>query len=494
MEQQEGIKEKIEARYVGGNGIKSAPKIEIQPQETQAKAKKKKNLGGKGGRAATSTRGSRTRSARRCRTEESARRRGGEGASGCKWVESIFTSAWGAHGLDWFLEAHGPLHPLQAQIPPSPGASVELYRGRHGDRSHSDPAVGRTRPAAARQTRPAASRCGDKSTRPMPQQRCRPRRAPPSEGAQLSELELRAPRDAPQVLAAVRPQAMLRNARCRRENEHRKLLARRDAARRGGGGAAARLGDHRHATRCRRAADAGRRAPLAPRASRRGRRRAARRRPPPRRARASRGRRGEDGGRLRRHRRCSARGGPRRFMAACRAEHSEENLEFWLAAQAHAAIADAAARRADAAAIVDRRAHGAAAQVNPPAKIRSAARDARRRPHAARPLRRRGGRGFRLGARHAPPLQGAAREEGGGRGGGGAKDGGGGGGGAGGGGRRRARRRAARARADRRAGRRRDGGRRRRDGGRATRRPPAGLAARRRRRRDGGEEPAAQLD
>ena len=49
MEQQEGIKEKIEARYVGGNGIKSAPKIEIQPQETQAKAKKKKNFGGKGG-------------------------------------------------------------------------------------------------------------------------------------------------------------------------------------------------------------------------------------------------------------------------------------------------------------------------------------------------------------------------------------------------------------------------------------------------------------
>ena len=47
MEQQEGIKEKIEARYVGGNGIKSAPKIEVQPQETQAK--KKKNFGGKGG-------------------------------------------------------------------------------------------------------------------------------------------------------------------------------------------------------------------------------------------------------------------------------------------------------------------------------------------------------------------------------------------------------------------------------------------------------------
>ena len=61
------------------------------------------------------------------------------------------------------------------------------------------------------------------------------------------------------------------------------------------------------------------------------------------------------------------------FMAACRAEHSEENLEFWLAAQAHVAIADAAARRADAAAIVDRYVRdGAAAQVNLPAKIRSA--------------------------------------------------------------------------------------------------------------------------
>ena len=57
MEQQEGIKEKIEARYVGGNGIKSAPKIEIQPQETQAKAKKKKNFGGKGGPSGNKNKG-----------------------------------------------------------------------------------------------------------------------------------------------------------------------------------------------------------------------------------------------------------------------------------------------------------------------------------------------------------------------------------------------------------------------------------------------------
>ena len=37
-------------RYIPGlTRIKSAPKIELQPAETEQKAKKKKNFGGKGG-------------------------------------------------------------------------------------------------------------------------------------------------------------------------------------------------------------------------------------------------------------------------------------------------------------------------------------------------------------------------------------------------------------------------------------------------------------
>ena len=67
----------------------------------------------------------RTRSARRRRTEESARRRGGErGASAVGRVESIFTSPRAVRLLDLigFLEAHGPLHPLQG---PNPSLAME---------------------------------------------------------------------------------------------------------------------------------------------------------------------------------------------------------------------------------------------------------------------------------------------------------------------------------------------------------------------------------
>ena len=64
------------------------------------------------------------------------------------------------------------------------------------------------------------------------------------------------------------------------------------------------------------------------------------------------------------------------FLAACRKEHSEENLEFWLAAQAHATITNDGARRADAAAIIERYVRdGADAQVNLPAKVRRAVLD-----------------------------------------------------------------------------------------------------------------------
>ena len=50
MEQNEDTQSKVEARYIPGlTRIQSAPKIEIQPEETQKKAKKKKSFGGRGG-------------------------------------------------------------------------------------------------------------------------------------------------------------------------------------------------------------------------------------------------------------------------------------------------------------------------------------------------------------------------------------------------------------------------------------------------------------
>ena len=50
MEANADTAEKVEARYIPGlSTIKKAPKIEIAPQETEMKAKKKKNFGGKGG-------------------------------------------------------------------------------------------------------------------------------------------------------------------------------------------------------------------------------------------------------------------------------------------------------------------------------------------------------------------------------------------------------------------------------------------------------------
>ena len=50
MEQQEGVKEKVEGRYVeGGRRITSAPKVTLEPIETTKGKKKKKNFGGKGG-------------------------------------------------------------------------------------------------------------------------------------------------------------------------------------------------------------------------------------------------------------------------------------------------------------------------------------------------------------------------------------------------------------------------------------------------------------
>ncbi len=49
MEQNEGTKLKVEQRYIeGGAKIKSAPKIEMQPEEGATKQKKKKNFGGRG--------------------------------------------------------------------------------------------------------------------------------------------------------------------------------------------------------------------------------------------------------------------------------------------------------------------------------------------------------------------------------------------------------------------------------------------------------------
>ena len=46
----EKVGAKVEARYIPGlQKIKKAPKIDLQPQEGQSKAKKKKNFGGKGG-------------------------------------------------------------------------------------------------------------------------------------------------------------------------------------------------------------------------------------------------------------------------------------------------------------------------------------------------------------------------------------------------------------------------------------------------------------
>ena len=49
MEQNANTQEKVEARYIPGlTRIQSAPKIELQPQESEKKAKKKKNFGGKG--------------------------------------------------------------------------------------------------------------------------------------------------------------------------------------------------------------------------------------------------------------------------------------------------------------------------------------------------------------------------------------------------------------------------------------------------------------
>ena len=49
MERNDAVGEKVEARYIPGlTKIKSAPKIELQPAETQAKQKKKKNFGGRG--------------------------------------------------------------------------------------------------------------------------------------------------------------------------------------------------------------------------------------------------------------------------------------------------------------------------------------------------------------------------------------------------------------------------------------------------------------
>ena len=56
MEQQEGIKEKVEGRYIEGmQRIRSAPKVDIQPAEE--KVKKKKNFGGKGGPSGNKNKG-----------------------------------------------------------------------------------------------------------------------------------------------------------------------------------------------------------------------------------------------------------------------------------------------------------------------------------------------------------------------------------------------------------------------------------------------------
>merc|ERR1719387_742935 len=50
MEKNSNVQEKVEGRYIEGlQTIKAAPKIELQPDDQQKKAKKKKNFGGKGG-------------------------------------------------------------------------------------------------------------------------------------------------------------------------------------------------------------------------------------------------------------------------------------------------------------------------------------------------------------------------------------------------------------------------------------------------------------
>ena len=275
----------------------------------------------------------------------------------------------------------------RAQIPLSPWSKrtcrANLWR-RHADRSHSrDAAIGRPR-QTRRHGVPANSACGvplrrheheaDAGSSAPAAPRAVFRSAP--ELSELPEPELLGTRA--QVLAAVRLQAMLRNARRRRENEHRKLL--RDALR-----AAAVAAPPRdlseiiaRATRC--SARRGCRPPCARSAgaARVSPRPSSCSAPPP--AAAPRARLAVDEARTAAAASADdlvqllrSEEGRDAFMAACRAEHSEENLEFWLAAQAHVAIADAAARRADAAAIVDRYVRdGAAAQVNLPAKIRSA--------------------------------------------------------------------------------------------------------------------------
>eukprot|EP00967_Tisochrysis_lutea_P127680 scaffold217463_cov27-Tisochrysis_lutea.AAC.1 len=50
LDKQDGIAEKVAGRHLpGGDVIKSAPKIDLQPQDSTNKEKKKKNFGGRGG-------------------------------------------------------------------------------------------------------------------------------------------------------------------------------------------------------------------------------------------------------------------------------------------------------------------------------------------------------------------------------------------------------------------------------------------------------------
>ena len=58
LEQQGGVAEQVEGRYVpGGPKIQSAPQIELQPESGQQQKKKKKNFGGKGGPSGNKNKG-----------------------------------------------------------------------------------------------------------------------------------------------------------------------------------------------------------------------------------------------------------------------------------------------------------------------------------------------------------------------------------------------------------------------------------------------------
>ena len=58
LEQQGGVAEQVEGRYVpGGPKIQSAPQIELQPESGEQETKKKKNFGGKGGPSGNKNKG-----------------------------------------------------------------------------------------------------------------------------------------------------------------------------------------------------------------------------------------------------------------------------------------------------------------------------------------------------------------------------------------------------------------------------------------------------